>query len=659
MIRKILFALMAVSMLLGSAIVFGQKADDIKWVKEPTLIDSEGKKIDITGTLEVPKNYKGNTKVSLEVNGFNVNLDKNGSFTKSIFKSSEIEIKVFTGKTEIVELAKTIKYVMDKSRVNEAIRLIDELPKAAELALDDKEKVAAAKKYYDALTPEEKALVTNLSKIEELEKRIKELEDLLLLNMIQEAEVAIKSLPKIEDIRIKDREAVLAAITKVEKVKEMDPNADIAGEELLGALLEKIQYLEKEAADNYFFPSIYMHSPTPLKTFAESDILFEGYVTNVKYLEQILIHGQEAAVEYVENAEVKNSSGTVVHTGSAYKFSKTLNLEDDAHAISVNVISQSGKNGSIASRFYVDTTPPELNIVVKEREASSDTAELEINMKDRFSYLDLYEFDSHIKHYSGNYSSEISKTLEWTVDLEMGENVFEYILKDKAGNTTVKEITIVREKPAPIVKGKVQISLYKDSTSSSNMIPFENIKGSFYLKNKVTGKEYREGSTPWNAKQRYDMNDIPVGEYTIHFDAPEGMYTDKIWLGDAYKETLYDGNANPLKVVDRGTTANYVTIVIKTDNTIKEIKPLEPMYFSKDITLEEFKAALPNKVTIVDSADREHEVELRWDIRPFVFDSWKKPGEYTLFSNLFTLPINVSNTDPATRLEVMVKVSFE
>ncbi|WP_066299110.1 hypothetical protein [Bacillus sp. FJAT-29937] len=658
MIRKILFALMAVSMLLGSAIVFGQKADDIKWVKEPTLIDSEGKKIDITGTLEVPKNYKGNTKVSLEVNGFNVNLDKNGSFSKSIFKSSEIEIKVFTGKTEIVELAKTIKYVMDKSRVNEAIRLIDELPNAVELALDDKEMVAAARKYYDALTPEEKVLVTNLSKLEELENRIKELEDLLLLEMIQVAEGAIKSLPTFEDIRIKDKEAVLAAINKVAKVKEVEPNARISGEELLGALLEKIQYLEEEAANNYFFPAIYMHSPTQTATYAKSEISFEGYVTNVKYLEKILIHGQEAAVEYVENAEVKNSSGTVVHTGSAYKFSKTLNLEDDAHAISVNVISQSGKNGSIASRFYVDTTPPELNIVVKEREASSDTAQLEINMKDRFSYLELYEFDSHIGQYEGNYSSEIEKTIEWDVNLEVGENVFTYMLIDGAGHTTVKEIKIVREKPAPIVNGKVQISLYKDSTSSSNMIPFENIKGSFYLKNKVTGKEYREGSTPWNAKQRNDMNDIPVGEYTIHFDAPEGMYTDKIWLGDAYKETLYDGNTNPLKVVDRGTTANYVKIVIKTDNTLKEIKPLESLYFSKDITYEQFMAALPNKATIVDIADKEHEVEISWKLNKFSFDSWKKPGEYTLFSNLFTLPINVSNTDPATRLEVKLKISF-
>ncbi|MFS0690387.1 hypothetical protein AB1K89_14230 [Sporosarcina sp. 179-K 8C2 HS] len=658
MIRKIIFVLVVMSIFMSSAIVFGQKTDDIKWVKEPTIIDSEGKKIDILGALEVPKSYKGNTKVSLEINGFNVNLDKDGYFTKSILKSSEINIKVYSGKNEIVELAKKIKYVMDKSRVNEAVKLIDELPAVNELALGDKETVQTARKFYEALTPEEKELVTNLNKLEELENRLKELAHVFLLDLIQEAEEAIKSLPSLEDIRIKDKDAVIAAKTKVEKVKEIDSDATIVGEEVLEALFEKIQYLEKEAANNYFFPSIYMDSPTPLKTFAYSDILFEGYVTNVKYLEKILIQGQEADVVYVANAEVK-SGGQVVYKGPAYKFRKILTLEDNSYAINVNVISQSGKSGSIARRFYVDTTPPELNIVVKEREATSEKAQLEINMKDRFSYLDLYEFDSHIKQYEGNYSSAIDKTLEWTVDLEVGENVFTYTLVDGAGNTTVKEITIVREKPAPIVKGKVQISLYKDSTSSSNKIPFENIKESFYLKNKVTGKEYTVGSTPSNVKERFDMTDIPVGEYTIHFDAPEGMYTHEILLGDSYRETLYGEDINPLNVVDRGTTANYVKIVIKADETLKEIKPLEPLYVSKDITLEEFKAALPNKVTIVDSADREHEVAVKWDIRPFTFDSWKKPGGYTLYSEFFTLPINVSNTDPATRLEVKLNVNFQ
>jgi hypothetical protein len=645
-------------MLLGSGVAFGQNADDIKWVSKPTIIDSEGKKIDVIGALDVPDKYKGNTRVSIEVNGFNVNLDKDGSFTKSIFKASDIEIKVFTGKTEIIELAKNLKYVMDKSRVIEAKRLIDELPSVAEVTLGDKELVESVRKYYDALTPEEKELVTNSNKLKELENRIKELEELLLLEMIKEAEAAIKSLPSFEDTRIKDKEAVIAAMTMVDKVKEKDSNAVISGEERLAALLGKIQHLEGEVANNYFFPSIYMPSPTPMKTFSHSDILFEGYVTNVKYLEKILIEDQPANIVYEENAKVI-SNGTVVHTGPAYKFSKILTLQDNSHAISVKVISQSGKEGSIARRFYVDTTAPELNIVVKERDVASETAELEINMKDRFGYLELYEFDSHIHLYDGNYSSEVNETIEWPVNLEIGENVFTYILKDGAGNTTVKEITIVRAEPVPVKTGTVQISLFKDSATSANKIDFVNLQGTFYLKNKVTGKEYSDGSTPWNGKERYNMKNIPEGDYTIHFDLPEGMYTDKIWLGDSYKETVYDGDTNPLKVTDRGTLSNYVKIVVKTNLTLKEIKPLAALTVSKDITFAQFTAALPKKAIIVDSAGKEHEVDVKWDVREFSFNSYTKPGIITLTSEFFKLPINVSNTDPATRLEVTVKVSFQ
>lgn len=56
---------------------------------------------------------------------------------------------------------------------------------------------------------------------------------------------------------------------------------------------------------------------------------------------------------------------------------------------------------------------------------------------------------------------------------------------------------------------------------------------------------------------------------------------------------------------------------------------LGDLIVSKDITFEEFNAALPKKVIIVDSTNKEREVEVRWDVRPFVFDTYKKPGEYT------------------------------
>lgn len=222
-------------------------------------------------------------------------------------------------------------------------------------------------------------------------------------------------------------------------------------------------------------------------------------------------------------------------------------------------------------------------------------------------------------------------------------------------NGTVSFKVIVEE----IKKGNVHVGLYKDSKSASDAIDFNLIRESFYIKNKATGEEFKRGTTPWNFEQNYEMKDIPVGEYTVHFDKPEGMYIHKIQLGDAYKETDYDPETNPLVVVNRdGGKFNYVKIILRADRTLKEIKPLEDLTVPVDITLEDFKDALPKHTTIVDSEDEEHQVDLRWNIRPFNFDRWKKPGEVAISSDFFTLPLSVSNSVPPTRLKVRLKVIF-
>nr|WP_276319942.1 Ig-like domain-containing protein [Bacillus infantis] len=217
-----------------------------------------------------------------------------------------------------------------------------------------------------------------------------------------------------------------------------------------------------------------------------------------------------------------------------------------------------------------------------------------------------------------------------------------------SGNVT---FTVVIE---AVETGEVQISLTKDS----DKVNFNNIT-EFYLKNKATGKVYREGKTPSQStrKNQFEMKDLPEGEYTIHIELPEGMNILEIQLGEAYKETVYEAETNPLVISSEKKA--YAEIAIKAEHTLAEIKPLEDLTVSKNITLEEFKAALPKYTTILDTAGKEHQVNLKWDIRPANLESHKKKGKATLYSELFTLPISVSNTDPATRLEVTLKVTFE
>lgn len=206
--------------------------------------------------------------------------------------------------------------------------------------------------------------------------------------------------------------------------------------------------------------------------------------------------------------------------------------------------------------------------------------------------------------------------------------------------------------------GNAQISLYKDSTSSNNKFNFENISN-FYIVNKQTGTKYSDGKIPSQStrKNQFEMSGLPTGEYTIHVELADGMLIREIELGESYKETKYDPETNPLVISSKKTT--YVNVVIKTETTLAEINPLEDLIVPANISLEEFKAALPKQTTIIDSSGKEHSVDLKWDIRPFNFESWRKPGEYTVTSEFFTLPVNVSNTEPATRLEVTLNIIFK
>ncbi|MEH7123014.1 hypothetical protein V7127_07130 [Bacillus sp. JJ1773] len=204
-------------------------------------------------------------------------------------------------------------------------------------------------------------------------------------------------------------------------------------------------------------------------------------------------------------------------------------------------------------------------------------------------------------------------------------------------------------------KSAAQITLYKDSTSSTNFIDFSNITN-FKLKNKDTRREYTVGTTPGNQKHVYKMSEIPVGKYTIHFDTPAGMSVKEIQQGGAYKETIYHPDTNPLIITK---DSNYVKIILTSELTLKEIKPLEDLTVPENITYNDFLAALPKKATIVDSGNQEHQVDLKWDVRPFNFDNYKKPGTTTLWSEFFKLPVSVSNSDPAQRLEVTLKVNFQ
>lgn len=241
------------------------------------------------------------------------------------------------------------------------------------------------------------------------------------------------------------------------------------------------------------------------------------------------------------------------------------------------------------------------------------------------------------------------------VDWPHGDNDIDF--QGATGNMKLEVVATQIDPPAePVETGEAHISLFTDKATKSNEIDFDNLSD-FYLKNKETGETYSDGEVMWNRKASFEMEDIPVGEYTVHFTAPEPLYLNNILIGGSYSETDYDSDANPIVISTE--EKEYVKIILTSDVVLDEIMPLEDMTFSSDITLEEFRDELPKQTTIVDSNGNEHQVDLRWDVRPFNFDGWKERGRGGITSNFFKLPLGVSNSDPAKRLEVRLSFTFE
>ena len=194
-------------------------------------------------------------------------------------------------------------------------------------------------------------------------------------------------------------------------------------------------------------PYIYILEPALLEMYTESTIHVEGYVTNVNFLEKVLINETvEATLEFVENAKVLHpDDASVLYEGPAFKYTADVELEDGYQEMTIQAISENGAEGSLARRFYVDTTAPVLEAEVLDRESNSSEATIRLTMSDNLGYLTLFEADSQIFKYEADLviSGQTEKVFDYDVTLVDGENTFEFLLVDGAGHETMKSVTIL------------------------------------------------------------------------------------------------------------------------------------------------------------------------------------------------------------------------
>lgn len=196
-------------------------------------------------------------------------------------------------------------------------------------------------------------------------------------------------------------------------------------------------------------PYIYILEPGLFAVYDESEVAVQGYVARYQLLESVLVNGEEAEIQFFENVDIghPDDPATIIYSGPAYSFTKILALEDGYQEVKVEAVSSTGVSGSITRRFFVDTTAPELDILVIDVDPENLTAELELTMFDNLGTITLYEGDSQIYQYEEPLvkPAPAEKRFSYTVDIVKGENIFEFTLVDMAGHETNKEITVTDE----------------------------------------------------------------------------------------------------------------------------------------------------------------------------------------------------------------------
>ncbi|WP_154695048.1 leucine-rich repeat protein, partial [Clostridium botulinum] len=144
----------------------------------------------------------------------------------------------------------------------------------------------------------------------------------------------------------------------------------------------------------------------------------------------------------------------------------------------------------------------------------------------------------------------------------------------------------------------------------------------------------------------------------------EGKEADKVKV---LKEAIEEGN----KLNDKpNATLKEVNKVVESINnaiealnkessktTIKQIKPLGIKNIDVDFgtTEDNVKAKLPQKVTIVDSKDKEHNVDINWSILKY---DGNIAADYTA-TGTFKLPEGVLQSNPETDLKVVLRVTVK
>ena len=177
-----------------------------------------------------------------------------------------------------------------------------------------------------------------------------------------------------------------------------------------------------------------LHLITPEFHGVETDkkVKFTGYVTDESGVKEVTIDGKKAKLVYNEAEERYDFSLTVKHKKDGYYFHH------------VKAIDNAGNETEIGRRYFVDTEKAKLKVKAKKK-TNDDTITVRADIKDNFDEIKLYVNGNHV--YANELSQPYGKNkfnekIELELDLEDGENVFEFKVVDLGGHETIEEVVI-------------------------------------------------------------------------------------------------------------------------------------------------------------------------------------------------------------------------
>jgi lactocepin len=280
-----------------------------------------------------------------------------------------------------------------------------------------------------------------------------------------------------------------------------------------------VQEATVKTSDEANAPIITLESPTPGNgaILTSTSFTVKGYATDDSAVTAIYVNGQSVPVTKV------TESGQ-----DRYRFTANVKVSGEGvHDIIIKAVDLAENEMQISRRpVFIDATPATLNVNAPTMVPhTSETANLEITVKDNFDSIRVYVNDDEVHFNSGpsSWTTAVPYNKAFTVEVPVvdGDNPFNVRVVDLAGFTTTQSVNV-----------------YKGQAAQGGLVignaPLANITFSLYS---TDGQQvWYDFTTDTNGKFTYNL---PDGNYKI-----DGIWVDPTWYELNKTFTIQNGLVN-------------------------------------------------------------------------------------------------------------------